>query len=149
QAGVDVHCEAVGGPSMRAYAAMLLVAVVATAPVVGAPAPLPRPGASARPADPEKHLYDCLGKGEAFTHSGLTLRAKRVKGRTLLGVTLQVKDGNGEVDFIAQAEEGEVRVGKDSKTLHLRLLRGEGVTSEGSRGSFEERRFKLFLAAPL
>lgn len=79
----------------------------------------------------------------------MTVRAKEVRGATLVGVSLERAYDNGLVVAIALAQEGEVRVGKGGKTLVIRLRRGEAVDPFCSaRTSFDEQVFELPAAMP-
>src|SRR3954469_4395866 len=101
---------------MRARAALLLCALAAAA--AAAPAPLPRK------VDQEA-IYASLRKGGSFKSGALTVRAREVRGSTLLGVRLERAYDNDFLVWVAFAQEGEVRPGKGGKTLVIRLRRGE------------------------
>jgi lipopolysaccharide export system permease protein len=91
--------------------------------------------------DARELLYTLLKKHHALRQPGqpYALFVKEVRGERLVCPVIQHKDGQGKTDLAANAQDGDLRVDADSKTLELHMKNCTVTCADGSRAFFEER----------
>jgi hypothetical protein len=88
----------------------------------------------------QRRFYDMLTHG-SIAHPDLpfTLHAREVRGWKLTDVVLKRKDGQGKVEWVARAKDGEVDVHAEQRKLVVQLWQGSTLAADGTRSSFDHR----------
>ncbi|MBI1918503.1 MAG: LptF/LptG family permease [Planctomycetes bacterium] len=98
-------------------------------------------------ADVEELLYALLKKHGQVTHPQFdySMFVKGVQGRRLISPTFKHRDGHGETDVVAQAQEAELRVDMKKRILLVRMYRGEAWSKNETHAYFQQRDWEVEL----
>jgi lipopolysaccharide export system permease protein len=90
--------------------------------------------------DARELLYTLLKKHGSIRQPGqpYALFVEDVRGERLVGPVIKHKDGEGKIDFVASAHDGDLHVETDSNTLVLHMKNCTVTFADGSRAFFEE-----------
>ncbi len=98
--------------------------------------------------DAEELLYSLLKKNNSINHSSMPyfMFVSGVKGKTLLNPVFKHRNKAGQIDFVAQARDADLRVNLPKKLLMVHMRRGTGTASEdGSPFYFDDKVFEVEL----
>jgi hypothetical protein len=137
--------------STRLHLVVVLSLVLFTAAIVGiraSPSLPPAMQASAETAtDPEEYIYERLRNNGQVQIPGqpITIYVQKLQGRTLVKPVLKRTNAHGQVDWVARARDGEIKVSSDKKRLLLHLHQVKGASADGSEAFFVERHLEFDL----
>jgi lipopolysaccharide export system permease protein len=95
--------------------------------------------------DVEELLYAKLRRDLSFQTPGVNyaIFVKEVRDRRLLGATFHKRDAAGNLDFLAQAREAEIRVDAPRNTVSVRMRHGTMARGDGTVISIEDETFHV------
>jgi hypothetical protein len=124
----------------------LLLATIATAALLAAPLPAPRPKKDVGPARPRDadELLALLAKGSKPVEidGGWLVTADRVEGRVLHNAVFTRKAGDGRAEARFKAREAEVGPSRARGGLEVQLRFGHYIQADGE-GYFVEKFWKM------
>jgi lipopolysaccharide export system permease protein len=96
--------------------------------------------------DAEELLYSLLKKNRMINHSQLpyAMFVKEVQGKKLLDPVFKRKDPHGQIEYVANAREAELRVDMTRKLILIHMKWGVCTScQDGSLATFEDRVFDV------
>ncbi len=99
-------------------------------------------------AEPEKAIYAALTRDGVARLQGtdVVLTVSAVDGKKLVKPLLIKRSADGDVQVVAHAASGELRVNATKNRFTLHLVQGSAQTMDGSRFEFRERNWELPLS---
>jgi lipopolysaccharide export system permease protein len=91
--------------------------------------------------DARELLYTVLKKQGTIRQPGqpYALFVEDVRGERLISPVIKHKDGEGRIDWVASARDGDLRVDTEDNTLLLHMKNCTVTHTDGSRASFAEK----------
>jgi lipopolysaccharide export system permease protein len=95
--------------------------------------------------DAEELMYSLLKKNRTISHAQLpwAMYVNGVQGRKLIDPIFERHNAKGEIDFVARAQEAELKVHMAKRQLEIHMYRGQSWSAKDDQGIFETNIFPI------